>query len=343
MAKAATIGLTGCSGCHVALLALGEKTLEAASKLDIEHSYILVDSKEMPTDIDVVIVEGGVRTSRDMEVLKTARERSKVLVAVGSCSCFGGTPSLANSSRIGKLVGDIYGTGFRPDEAAIPSVNEYVMPVGKLVKVDFEVPGCPPEPRNLQELLEDLLAGKGVEVPRYNVCKECEMKRNKPTILADYCIGCGNCEAICPEDAIVLKSTGRAAIDAEKCIGCSMCVIECPARAIAMPEMKAPSRTRIPDGVRCLLEQGLPCTGPSTLGGCGAPCPPSGVTCDGCRGPYRKGVEQGLAMIDVSSSAEKLTMPEVGGRYDLQTLASLYYRYTLSRSILQEVLEASDR
>jgi F420-non-reducing hydrogenase small subunit len=343
MIKVATIGLTGCSGCHVAILALGEKIVEASEKLDIEHSYILVDSKNIPEDIDVVLVEGGVRSNRDVDVLKVARERSRLLVAIGSCSSFGGTPSLANTSRIQSLVETMYGGEFKPNQAMIPSLRDYVKPVGELVKVDLEVPGCPPEPRNLQELLENLLAGKSAEAPKYNVCKECVRKREKPTILVDYCIGCGNCEANCPEEAIKLKSTGQAEIDVEKCTGCSMCVIECPARAIVMPQMNVSSRIGIEtiDSEKCLFEQGLPCMGPATLGGCGAPCPASSSTCDGCRGSYRRGVDQGLAMIDVRSSSLRLTIPEVGGKYDLQTLTSLYYRYALSRSVLQAILEAS--
>jgi F420-non-reducing hydrogenase small subunit len=343
MVKVATIGLTGCAGCHVAILALGEKIVEASEKLDIEHSYILVDSKNIPEDIDVVLVEGGVRSSRDTDVLKVARQRSKLLVAVGSCSSFGGTPSLANISRIQSLVETIYGREFKLNKAMIPSLSEYVKPVEELVKVDLEVPGCPPEPRNLQELLENLLAEKSVEALKYNVCKECVRKREKPTILVDYCIGCGNCEASCPEEAIKLKSTGHAEIDVERCVGCNICVIECPTRAIVMPQMNISSRMGMEtiDSEKCLFEQGLPCMGSATLGGCGAPCPASGSTCDGCRGSYRRGVDQGLAMIDVKSSSLRLTIPEVGGKCDLQTLTSLYYRYALSRSILQAILEAS--
>lgn len=34
----------------------------------------------------------------------------------------------------------------------------------------------------------------------------------------------------------------------------------------------------------CVLIHGIPCLGPVTRGGCGAPCPQS-YTCDGCRGP----------------------------------------------------------
>ncbi len=38
-------------------------------------------------------------------------------------------------------------------------------------------------------------------------------------------------------------------------------------------------------GTRCLFKDGIPCMGPVTRGGCGAPCPASRSACDGCRGP----------------------------------------------------------
>ena len=38
---------------------------------------------------------------------------------------------------------------------------------------------------------------------------------------------------------------------------------------------------------KCLLQEGLPCLGPIMLGGCGAPCPSSAYSCDGCRGPLK--------------------------------------------------------
>jgi pyruvate formate lyase activating enzyme len=47
---------------------------------------------------------------------------------------------------------------------------------------------------------------------------------------AHRCINCGDCQAVCPEDAIRLESTDR--IDREKCTRCKKCVDECPATAL---------------------------------------------------------------------------------------------------------------
>lgn len=40
-------------------------------------------------------------------------------------------------------------------------------------------------------------------------------------------------------------------------------------------------------GNKCLLEDGKPCLGPITLGGCNAVCPTGGFECWGCRGPTK--------------------------------------------------------
>ncbi len=42
-------------------------------------------------------------------------------------------------------------------------------------------------------------------------------------------------------------------------------------------------------GTRCLFKDGIPCMGPVTTAGCGAPCPASRTPCDGCRGPLSDG------------------------------------------------------
>ena len=41
------------------------------------------------------------------------------------------------------------------------------------------------------------------------------------------CVGLGNCERICPVDAIVMEK-GRPVIDPDKCIACGLCVKTCP-------------------------------------------------------------------------------------------------------------------
>ena len=49
---------------------------------------------------------------------------------------------------------------------------------------------------------------------------------------ANKCIGCRQCEAACPTDAITIVN-GKAVIDPDKCIGCGKCVDVCPVNAIS--------------------------------------------------------------------------------------------------------------
>lgn len=56
-----------------------------------------------------------------------------------------------------------------------------------------------------------------------------------PFVRFKNCVGCGECEKVCPVDAITLKGEGanmKAQIDTAKCIGCASCIAACPHSAI---------------------------------------------------------------------------------------------------------------
>ena len=47
------------------------------------------------------------------------------------------------------------------------------------------------------------------------------------------CLGCGDCEAVCPADAICVHDS-LAHVDPRKCIGCGKCVKTCPKHIISI-------------------------------------------------------------------------------------------------------------
>lgn len=53
------------------------------------------------------------------------------------------------------------------------------------------------------------------------------------TVNADECIGCSDCIARCPMDALSMKEE-IAAVDIKRCIGCGLCVSACPSGAIKL-------------------------------------------------------------------------------------------------------------
>ena len=93
--KLATVWLDGCSGCHMSFLDMDERLLELAEVVDVVYSP-LVDTKEFPDEVDIVLVEGAVSSVDDEKKIKKIRDHSKMLIAMGDCAITGNVPSMRN-------------------------------------------------------------------------------------------------------------------------------------------------------------------------------------------------------------------------------------------------------
>lgn len=49
----------------------------------------------------------------------------------------------------------------------------------------------------------------------------------------DQCLGCGECQAICPFEAIQVENL-FASVDIVACMGCGVCVERCPQEALSL-------------------------------------------------------------------------------------------------------------
>lgn len=109
---------------------------------EIVYSPPFVDLKEVPS-VDLAIVEGGVRTEEDEQLIREVRAKSRVLVALGICATHGGITSLGNVGSAKKLLEKEHSM---LDSTMLPELEDLMYPICSFVDVDFYIPGCPPMP-----------------------------------------------------------------------------------------------------------------------------------------------------------------------------------------------------
>lgn len=162
-ARIATVWLDGCAGCHMSLLDIDEAIIGIVKRADIVYGP-LVDAQEFPKGVDVTLVEGAVSSQDDLEKLKTVRQRSKLLVALGDCAVTGNVPSMRNQTQTRKLLERIYIEGAQETRCipaeGVPALLRQAVPLHEVVKVDLHVPGCPPSAPAIAFVLGELLDGR---------------------------------------------------------------------------------------------------------------------------------------------------------------------------------------
>jgi F420-non-reducing hydrogenase small subunit len=191
--RIALVQLSSCWGCDQSLVDLHLRLLDVLPELDIIYwpavvDYKLADLEAMPnSSIHFGFVEGSCRTKEDEHLLKVVREKSKVLIAWGSCSAYGGVQGLGNQWTIEELLDRKFMkadtiTDPRIPEENLPGFTNHIIPNPEIVKVDAILPGCPPTSDNTAEALTALLTGKPYDLPNKTVCDQCPMERKEKII-----------------------------------------------------------------------------------------------------------------------------------------------------------------
>ncbi len=276
--KVAEEWLNACSGCEISIVDLGERLLDVLALVDFVHIPVLMDHKyygqlgegqhlEIP-EAEVGIITGGLRNEEHLEVAREMRKKCKIIIALGTCATHGGIPALANSYHNEEILDRYYSTETTDKPEALPT------------------DGVPP-------LLEACYAlDEKIKVDIY-------LPGCPPH--PDQVFG-----------ALTALLEGRS-IEAS---GKSVCN-HCPTlrqgkgqvkelrRFLQAPHYKAPDEPL--DKMRCLLEQGILCMGPVTLGGCGGDkdtprCISARVPCRGCSGPVQRDGNQLLDMLNALAS-----------------------------------------
>ena len=162
-AKLATLWLDGCSGCHMSILDIDEGIASVAEKADLVYGP-LVDAQEFPEDVDVTIIEGAVSNHEDLERVKLARERSRIMVALGDCATTSNVPGMRNAIPVRSILQRVYVEGADAEKGiptvGVPPLLKQAIPLHDVVKIDVHVPGCPPAASAILYVVGELLADR---------------------------------------------------------------------------------------------------------------------------------------------------------------------------------------
>ena len=316
-----------CGGCEISVLNIHENILVVDEVFDIAFFPCIADFKVSHVKgyddgyIDVCLWNGAIRTSENEEMAKLLRQKSKVMVAYGSCAYEGCIPALSNLTSKEATFDTVYlnnpsidnPNGVTPQvtfdvpegELELPSFYHTVKSLDQVVDVDYYLPGCPPEPPQIWAVLQVIVAAltaggplppKGSIVGAKNVavCEECTLKKDEKSITRFYR----------------------------------------PYEITPDPEI-------------CLLEQGLVCMGPATRGGCEALCPQVGMGCRGCYGPLDGVEDQGAKMLSAIASVIGVGTPDMEEAdldREIQAVvdtivdpAGTFYRFSMAHSMLRRV------
>ena len=192
--KVGVMDITGCNGCVLSVAFNEDEVLDIFNLIDVQEYRFVSDPAGEKPQFDVVLMEGLVASPRDIELLKDIRARTKVLVALGTCAHTGCIPAYRKWTPKENLAHLQYDK-FDDIKDVDPT------PQDAHVKVDAVIPGCPPNRREILEVIKGLVLGKPYKPYTMPVCVEC--RRNGNFCLLDLnkpCLGpitVGGCFAIC--------------------------------------------------------------------------------------------------------------------------------------------------
>ena len=303
--KIAFYWAASCGGCEIAVLDVNEKILDVVAKADIVFWPVAMDVKykdveAMPDkSIDACFFNGAIRNSENEKMANLLRQKSKILVAFGSCACDGCVKGLANLWDRDTVFERAYmetPSTVNPDavtpqttvkvdegELELPEFYDTVKTLPQTVDVDYTLSGCPPPIPCIANAFEAILSGnlppKGSSfLPDKSICDECPREK---------------------KDRKLSEIKRIYEID--------------------------------DDFKTCFWDQGVICMGPATRAGCGAQCPKVNIPCTGCNGPGPRVIDQGAAAI--SALASIATDPEVVNQ--VVDPIGTFYKYSLANSILR--------
>jgi len=186
------LNITGCVGCMLSVLFNEQELVELSKAVEIT-AFPFIRKKAAAT-YDIVLLEGLVANREDLDFLRDIRKRTVMLVALGSCAATGCIPAIRNFIDRRSYVHLMYDKIEKISDLDPKPVTDYV-------DVDYVIPGCPPDKKEIMAFLKDVSAGKRPSPCTDPVCVECRLNGNFCLIeRGKLCLGpvtAGGCNAVC--------------------------------------------------------------------------------------------------------------------------------------------------
>jgi len=162
--RVATTSLAGCFGCHMSLLDIDLGILDVLELVEFNKSPF-TDIKKFTEHCDIGLVEGGCCNTDNIEVLREFRKNCDVLVSVGECAIWGGVPAIRNTIPVEECLREAYLESLTgeddetviPNHEDIPKILNKVYPNHEIVKIDYHIPGCPPNANHIWNVVKNIL------------------------------------------------------------------------------------------------------------------------------------------------------------------------------------------
>lgn len=173
--------IDGCSGCHMSIFDMDERLLDLADKIELVYSP-LVDTKDYPEDVDIVLVEGCVGNEEQREFAHTMRKNTRIFISLGDCAITSNIVAYRNPFTVdeiyehvfvetsetvqgakGAAESDLVGGATRPSRD-VPALLPYAVPCHEIIDVDVFIPGCPPSADLIHYVLTELLEGRKPDI-----------------------------------------------------------------------------------------------------------------------------------------------------------------------------------
>jgi NAD-reducing hydrogenase small subunit len=170
--RLAMLHLAGCFGCNMSFLDLDERLLELFEVVDLDFSPF-TDFAWFDKRCTIGLIEGGISNEENLRVLEGLRKNCDILVSVGACALNGNIPAMRNNLSVKACLEEAYVNGptvynphrIIPSHRELPLLLDKVYPCHQVVKIDHFLPGCPPSADAIWKAVQDLLAGRGIELP----------------------------------------------------------------------------------------------------------------------------------------------------------------------------------